>query len=219
MRRILILGDSSYIVPFYSRGQVDFISPGSKARDQISHKYDYVVFTGGTDINSLLYKESPHPRNDDPDTNRDAAEAACFVKCFELGIPTVGICRGMQHQVVVNGGSLIQHVTNHSTKWGHNITTYAGKVIPCNSDHHQMAKLNPKVKHSLLAWAEHVSDTYEGAKGITYTTGEIDPQYEPEAVWFPETESLGVQFHPEWLDKAHPAAQFFQHLLNVYIGA
>ena len=71
----------------------------------------------------------------------------------------------------------------------------------------------------ILAYADNVADKKED--GHYREVQKSDPGYslEPEAIWFTDTNSLGVQFHPEMLAsrKDSTAWKFFQDQLDKYI--
>lgn len=43
-------------------------------------------------------------------------------------------------------------------------------------------------------------------------------KYEPEAVWFPTIKGLAIQWHPEYLNDAHPSQVYVQQLFDEFIG-
>jgi putative glutamine amidotransferase len=72
---------------------------------------DALILTGGAgDVNPALYGEEPHPETGPIQDERDAYELALARAALERGIPTLGICRGMEVLNVVYGGSIEQHL-------------------------------------------------------------------------------------------------------------
>jgi len=151
---------------------------------------------GGSDISpSLYYEERIINSGPEAPTLRDLYEWELLRECYERKIPVVGICRGAQLCCVFAGGTLIQHVNNHGVT--HNIVTFHDEEFEIPGSHHQM--MNPyKVTHELLAWPKnHLSNIYEPD---TYAANTLDKRLvkEPEVVYFPKTNSLAIQGHPEW---------------------
>lgn len=74
-----------------------------------------IIFTGGSDVNPLLYNEAPRKGLGDVMPERDDHEMALFRRVFEeTAIPVLGICRGLQLINVAMGGSLYQDL---GTEW------------------------------------------------------------------------------------------------------
>jgi len=151
---------------------------------------DLIVFTGGTDISPSLYKEKKIRQTQKSDNKRDEFEIQMYKRGVFLNIPMIGICRGAQFLNVMNGGTLIQHITGHTS--GHDVTTYSGKKFKVTSSHHQM--MIPLGKYEVLA----TSSTLLSEKYLT-GEGEAHLQFEYECVYYPKTNSLCVQWHPEWM--------------------
>src|ERR1700716_868985 len=57
---------------------------------------DGLLLTGGTDVNSKLYRQEPHTANDEPDDERDALERQMLESALDRDLPVLAICRGMQ---------------------------------------------------------------------------------------------------------------------------
>jgi putative glutamine amidotransferase len=72
---------------------------------------DALILTGGAgDVNPALYGQERHPETGPVQEERDAYELALARAAVERGVPTLGICRGMEVLNVVYGGGLEQHL-------------------------------------------------------------------------------------------------------------
>lgn len=193
------------VLGFCPQGNGDSIAPFddvfprwqdiSKSLDGV----DAVVFWGGTDVHSSIYKQPPHPMNQvalaKEVPKRDAFELKAMKWCVVNDIPMIGVCRGAQLMCAFAGGSLIQHVDGHHQN--HKIVTEDGEVMDTTSCHHQMMYLE-KVEHELLAWTPHQrSHMYEDGYG-TLLREKVLNMKEPEVVYFPTIRGLAIQGHPEW---------------------
>lgn len=69
-----------------------------------------VVLTGGEDVDPAEYGTAMHPRANPPHRARDKCELAVARQARALGLPTLGICRGIQVINVALGGTLIQDI-------------------------------------------------------------------------------------------------------------
>lgn len=161
---------------------------------------DLVAFAGGQDIDTRFYGEGRGKYTGSPG-ERDRVEYRDFVIAKETGKKMVGICRGGQLLCALSGGSLIQHVTNH-TGSEHTISTYDRGTFRVNSIHHQM--FNPytldKKHFDVLAWTtKPLSNIYlNGSNNEIYK----HPSFkETEIVRFKNTDSLAIQFHPEMMHR------------------
>lgn len=153
-------------------------------------KDDVVVFEGGTDINPLLYDENPNSYTSPSDYARDAFEQEVFRQAVKKGIPMIGICRGAQLLCALSGGKLVQHVDGHGRD--HIVEDrWSGEIYVVTSSHHQMM-LPASAPCDLIAWTKH------STKYIGEYDKEVDVEYDAEIVYFPETQCLCIQGHPEW---------------------
>ena len=72
---------------------------------------DALIVTGGAgDLDPALYGQEPHPETGPVQRERDAYELALVRAAIERGMPTLGICRGMQVLNVAYGGGIEQHL-------------------------------------------------------------------------------------------------------------
>lgn len=168
------------------------------------------VFTGGCDVTPKLYNEEKHRTTYD-DPQRDMFEKAIFTRLLKLGIPMVGICRGSQFLCVVSGGKLVQNLNGH-TSW-HMLKTNDNRTIKVSSTHHQMQL--PPVSAEIIAWADpKLSKIYEG---WTPTNGILTPEREYDCVYYPNTNSLGMQYHPEFMSTDSEGFQYSIELTKKYL--
>lgn len=80
---------------------------------------DGVIFSGGHDINPLLYNEQPTEKLGDLSPIRDAFEFEAYKIAEKLGKSILGICRGNQLFNVFNGGTLFQDNSYSNSKIKH----------------------------------------------------------------------------------------------------
>jgi gamma-glutamyl-gamma-aminobutyrate hydrolase PuuD len=172
-----------------------------------------VVFTGGADVDPQLYGDVRHYKTS-ISSARDAIDLDMFNYCVENDLFMVGICRGGQFLNVMLGGSMVQDVSGHATREGHDtyIIDPAGELLPhykykATSTHHQM--MIPGAKASLYAAAQGIGHKFakklpqvnKQAVAWTVTDDAIDVlgySLEPECVAYIEEGALCFQPHPEY---------------------
>lgn len=173
-------------------------------------KDSILLLWGGGDISPSFYnaKRAARGGGDEQPNRRDRIEWAMLQRAIELGIPTIGICRGAQMLCAAAGGKLVQHVDNHAGM-GHTITTDTGDIYPVNSLHHQM--MYPfEVDHIMKAWSTtKLSDDYHDE-----TTVFNEIKCEPELVIFPKIHGIGAQWHPEMMRPEAPATQYLLKVIK-----
>lgn len=178
--------------------------------------HSLLVLTGGNDVDPRIYGESSiHPYTQPPDPERDTREIEEVMYAWAEGIPVVGICRGAQLLCALHGGFLVQDMEGHAGREHSIVTENAAMVV--NSTHHQM--MVPSGHFEWVAWRSQISSFYHDGLGQ-----EIPREYlyrdsynrviEPEAIWWPETQSLAIQWHPEWLEYGHPGRRFVMDFIS-----
>lgn len=158
-----------------------------------------LVLTGGEDVAPARYGATPHPKLEDTDPARDAAEAALIAAARERRLPILAICRGIQILNVALGGTLYQDlgserpgpVTHTGDDSRHSVRVEPGSLLErtlgarstiVNSRHHQAIRdLAPGLR--AVAWAED---------GLIEAVEAADSN----APW-----TLAVQWHPEDLNE------------------
>lgn len=180
-----------------------FMGLGYTLVDSLDDNPDLICFTGGSDVSPQMYGEKPTLRTIYTDEERDAFEAHVFQVAVGRSIPIVGICRGAQLLCALNGGTLVQHLNGHGSG-DHLATTIIGdRTFNVSSSHHQM--MIPDKSGEVILSSPKLSKEY-----IRGSDKPLDLSVDIEAVRWPKTHSLGVQFHPEWMNKKEMANIWFK---------
>lgn len=100
-----------YAVSVEAAGGIPVLLPSVRdAAESVVSRLDALVICGGNDIDPHRYGAQPHQRTVQTRPERDGWELALLDAADAAGLPTLGICRGMQMMAVWAGGSLVQHL-------------------------------------------------------------------------------------------------------------
>ena len=110
-----IISPESYVRAVQRAGGRPVLLPpdpdDAKNPDGVLNLIDALILTGGAgDVDPVLYGQEPHPETGPVQERRDAYELALARAAIERGMPTLGICRGMQVLNVAYGGGIEQHL-------------------------------------------------------------------------------------------------------------
>ncbi len=89
---------------------IDFMTVKVEELPAIVEKLDGMVFSGGADVNPVIYGEEDWPEAGRHIKERDDVEYALANMLKDSDMPVLGICRGLQIVNASLGGSLVQHV-------------------------------------------------------------------------------------------------------------
>ncbi|HEX3979368.1 MAG TPA: gamma-glutamyl-gamma-aminobutyrate hydrolase family protein [Solirubrobacteraceae bacterium] len=166
--------------------------------DELLHRLDGLIVSGGVDVDPASYGAAPHPETKGCTPDRDAFEIALIRRASELDMPVLGICRGMQVLNVAFGGTLIQHLPE---TFGHE----DHRRVPGNFDEadHDVRLLPESLAAAAAGELLHTTKSHhhqgveDVGEGLIVTgTSVIDELVE--AIELPERRFvLGVQWHPE----------------------
>ena len=169
------------------------LPPQAEQSAEVVQRLDGLVISGGSDVDPARYGHAAHPQTQSPHPDRDAWELALLQQAEAVGLPVLGICRGMQVMAVHAGGALEQHLPDvvghdeHSpggdafgwvsvtTVDGSLVQGLVGSTMQVNCHHHQAVTDHP----GLVVTARAADGTVEAVE---------DPE---RPFW------LGVQWHPE----------------------
>jgi len=162
----------------------------------VLERIDGLLLLGGADVAADRYGAVPHPDSEPPQHTRDAVEIALVRAAIAAGVPTLGICRGLQIINVALGGTLRQHLPEelgspaHRRQLGrftgneHEVRLTPGSLAAAATG----AELQVVVSHHHQA----VDALAEGLRATGFSEDGII-----EALERPEGYLLGVQWHPE----------------------
>lgn len=206
MKVYIVGGGQSNFLPFFPMGATLTENIGAA---------DVVLFTGGPDVSPELYNETYHPSTV-CSTGRDLYDMNKWNVVADHPVLKVGICRGAQFLCVMNGGTLWQHVDNHQ-RW-HNITTEED-CFRVSSTHHQMMREVGDGK--ILAYSRETTIKQDDSSNFVqgdanHDLGDIF--LDPEVVHWEDTNSLSVQYHPEYMDANSAGVEYFQQLVRKYLN-
>lgn len=154
-------------------------------------RLDAILLSGGADIDSVRFDAPRDPAVSVVEPERDAFEFALLGEALRHELPVLGICRGLQLINVHFGGTLHQHVPEHSNYAvgtngvAHPVTiddgsildSLYGSTVDVNSLHHQTVD---EVGSGLKVSARAPDGTVEGLEAGDHV--------------------LAVQWHPEMMD-------------------
>lgn len=185
-----------------------------------AHNADLIVFTGGEDVNPSLYGSNKHPTAI-IQRRRDVLCKGVWNYAKATETPCVGICRGAQFLHVMNGGYLVQDTDKHDTPNGHSakVLWMPNTEILVSSTHHQMmgdTDLGELLMYSSESTRKELMTCITDDAEIMYSDSDIDP----EAMYYPSTNSLSYQPHPEYSvehEEFKECADAFFFLINNYL--
>lgn len=183
---VWIVGSQYQVQNLFSKRGFQVLYNESEA---IKNGANLVCFTGGEDVSPSLYNEDKFSKTH-CSVARDTKETLIYEKYVDL--PKVGICRGGQFLNVMSGGKLYQDVDGHRISHDMLDLLFTKKMFRVPSAHHQM--MIPSKEGIVLAVAFEAKTFLSMAKEPP-----PKPIYDPEVIWYPNTQSLCYQSHPEWV--------------------
>jgi putative glutamine amidotransferase len=146
------------------------VSGSDQVADAVLARLDGLVVTGGADVAPHRYGQQPDPHTVSWRDDRDTWELELLRGTDRIGLPTLGVCRGMQLMAVAAGGSLHQHTpelvgheehnpgadvfgaTRIATAEGTVLRLLVGDDLSVGCHHHQSVESHPGFIPA--AWAE-----------------------------------------------------------------
>lgn len=196
----------AYVNAVYKGGGTPVLIPpmtDSVALLNILQNLDGVIMSGGEDVAPAYYGEEPHEKLGYVNDFRDTYDLILARMAHDMGMPMLGICRGVQLINVLFGGTLVQDIPAQRPEWNlihrpqgeddqpmHDVSFEADSQLAkmfgttelnTNSRHHQAVK---DVAPGFRLVAKASDGTSEAIESI-----------EGKPIW-------GTQFHPELMVEA-----------------
>lgn len=156
---------------------------------------DGLIITGGRDVESSRYDQTPHEMAEKPDSLRDLLEDQLISAAIEMKLPFLGICRGAQVLNVNRGGSLIQHLPdvvgdNRYQPGGGNFAKMTMQVAVGSK---LAALVGPSIDNCALYHHQAIDSVGEGLAVTAHSPDGVIQAVELKDYPF----GLAVQWHPE----------------------
>ena len=178
---------------------------------------DGLLFSGGGDIDPLLFGQEPHPKMGNVDRLRDEMELQLTRKALDQDLPIFGICRGIQVLSVAAGGTVYQDIESdipqptlcHMQKGAGWYASHTIDIFPDTRLHQIIGSPTTRVN------SFHHQAVKDVGKGFIATAHARDGVIE--AIESPTHQfALGVACHPELMWERHPDAL---NLFTVFVKA
>jgi putative glutamine amidotransferase len=167
---------------------------------------DGLLFTGGSDIDPQFYNQLPKKGLGRIDPKRDEHEIALAKKVlFEMDIPVLGICRGIQILNAACGGTLYQDLALERPEGFNHTIIEAPKHYPI----HKVKIKEPSRFHHIFKSGEIKVNSFNH-QGINRLASEFEATMVAEDGLIEGIEMKGsrfviaVQWHPEMMVERHP---------------
>ncbi len=203
------LGQHSAVLPLEyvahverAGGLVVLLPPRPEADDALAEegarlllgRLDGLILAGGADVEAARYAAPAHETSQAPRPARDAWELALARVSGDLGLPVLGICRGMQVMAVAAGGTLDQHLPD-------SVGTAEHLPVPGVYTSHPVTPVPGTRVGSILGEAEVAVPTYHH-QGVAAHPGYVPAAWHAdgtlEAMEDPGARfRVAVQWHPE----------------------
>jgi putative glutamine amidotransferase len=175
-----------------------------------------LLLAGGGDIEPARYGAADHPAQYGTDPDRDELELELARAAVRLGVPTLGICRGVQLLNVAFGGTLVQHLPDTPGPAEHRVehrdeakqAIHGLRVEPGS----RLAEALGQVEADGLSHHHQGLDRLgDGFRPVAWAPDGLVEGIEHDQGW-----TVGVLWHPESTAEADPVQQ---RLLRAFVDA
>lgn len=217
-RGLLTLAEGYYQAVSHGGGIPLLLSFGEMEDwEAVLSRVDGLLLSGGPDIDPYLFGEEPHIRLGRMNPVRDRLEMALTRKAMDMGIPLLGICRGIQVMNAAMGGTLYQDL---ESQWRGGELIHHTPDAPRWYPTHEIIIEHPSILSRIMEAQRirvnsfHHQAVKEPAPGFEVVARSRDGVIE--AIASPNHPfALGVQWHPETMwEKDGRMLALFQALVE-----
>lgn len=166
---------------------------------------DGLLLAGGFDCDPALYGEECHPTVEMMDSRRQDNDVALARAAREHGLPTLGICLGMQVMNVAAGGSLVQHIDGTPIEHASHPLNRARHDVIIEQGTQLAAIVGDGEKNVNSSHHQAVKDLGKGLRITAHAPdGIVEGLEDPRHPFY-----VGVQWHPEDMKGEHCASTLF----------
>jgi putative glutamine amidotransferase len=179
--------------------------------EEVLAPFDGLLLAGGGDIEPARYGAGDHPAQYGTDPDRDGLELELARAAVRLGIPTLGICRGVQLLNVAFGGTLVQHLPDVDGLVEHrNEAKQAMHGLEVERGSRLAGALGQLQADGLSHHHQGLDRIGEGFRPVAWAPDGLVEGLERDQGW-----TVGVLWHPESTAAADPVQQ---RLLRSFVG-
>jgi gamma-glutamyl-gamma-aminobutyrate hydrolase PuuD len=183
--------------------------------EEVLEPFDGLLLAGGGDIEPARYGAGDHPAQYGTDPDRDALELELARAAVRLGLPTLGICRGVQLLNVAFGGTLVQHLPDRDGPAGQliehrNEETPAIHGLRVERGSRLAAALGGLEAKGLSHHHQGLDRIGDGFRPVAWAPDGLVEGIERDQGW-----TVGVLWHPESTAAADPTQQ---RLLDAFVA-
>jgi putative glutamine amidotransferase len=210
----------NYTRSVYGAGGLPIILPMPSADPGVLDEYlagvDGLLFTGGEDVHPEFYGDCVRKTCEDIDRERDIFELGLAKRALEMGVPTFGICRGIQLLNVACGGTLYQDLSecpgavpaHRTSREERSHLRHGVRILPDTRLREIVGSEEVKVTSTHHQVINRLGDGLRASARAE--DGIIEAIEKPDHPFF-----LAVQWHPERMADHHPdQLALFQALVH-----
>jgi putative glutamine amidotransferase len=196
-----------YVAALGAAGARTALLPHSQPAEaeEVLAPFDGLLLAGGDDIEPARYGAADHPEQYGIDPDRDQLELELARAAVRTGLPTLGICRGVQLLNVAFGGTLVQHVPELDVRPEHRVehrneakqAMHGLRVEPGGRLAEALGQVEPEGLSDHHQGLDRLGD---GFRPVAWAPDGLVEGIERDQGW-----TVGVLWHPESTAGADPA--------------